>query len=820
MRQILLVLFSVLVYSNAKATHIVGGDFYYEYLNGDRYRITMKLYLDCYNGNPNAIESDRYAIFGIFDGNNNLVDKFEIERTGPIHLSGAVYKCIVNPGDVCVDQYNYVFEVDLPKKKDGYIIAFQRCCRNNTIKNIFDAPGTGATYWVHVPDRDVVAKDNSPVFKKFPPIYVCKDFPLVFNHSATDKDGDSLSYELYQPYNGGDKDKSRPDPPSSPPFRNVVWTGGYSTGNQMRGNPILEIDETTGELTVTPNILGQFVIGVKVKEWRNGVLIGETLRDYQFNVVDCQAIAVANFQAQVKCSDTVKFTDKSIGASSVSWDFGDPSSGMSNNTSNLRNPTHVFSRDGDFVVTVKAWNPACQDEYSLKVKIRTKKTINLGKDKIFCVPFNQRLTVPFIDFTSMLWSTGSKASFITVSKPGTYWFEVKYASCLISDTVNIGYDPVSFTPLRDSLFCDKVDAFLEIKNRSPLSKILWAKGDTSAKIHAQTEGKYIVRVYNKNCSVSDTVTMTLAKITPNLGPDVFICNSFVYTFDAGTKPAGTSYLWNDGSSSQTLTTSTPGKYWVTTFLKHCSKSDTMVISNSRVKLDLGPDRHFCDSVRLDLDAGPPNAGGSATYVWSNGATTQVNRINNPGKHWVVKKDNFGCTASDSVYLNMSYSPIITLGKDTQVICLRAPIKITPGDYYNDYVWEDGSKVKVKTVELSGKYYVTVTDELGCKGSDTIIVKTDPNLLPNFVYIPNAFTPNGDGLNDVFPFESPVLQTDYNLKIFDRWGEKVYDSDTNRTPWDGTTRNADSQLDAYMWIATYKGCDGNRKTDKGTVTVLR
>lgn len=820
MRPLIILLLSLVAGFQSLATHIVGGDFYYEYLGGDRYKITMKLYLDCYNGNPQAIESDRFAIFGIFDGNNRLIDQLEIEREGPIHLNGVVYKCIVNPGDVCVDQYNYTFEINLPKSKNGYTIAFQRCCRNNTIKNLYDAPGTGATYWVHIPDRDLVSVDNSPVFKKFPPIYVCKDFPLVFDHSATDKDRDSLSYELYQPFNGGDKDKPRPDPPSNPPFKNVVWASGYGTSNQMRGNPILEIDEITGELTVTPNILGQFVIGVKVKEWRNGVLIGETLRDYQFNVVDCKAIAVANFQPLVKCSDTVQFTDKSIGASSLTWDFGDPGSGMSNNTSNAKNPMHVFSRDGDFTVTLKAWNPACQDEYSLKVKIRTKRNINLGKDRIYCQPFKQLLSVPYTDFTSMLWSTGSTASFITVSQPGQYWFDARYGTCMIKDTINLGYDPVSYTPVPDSLFCNKVDAFLEIKNRSPQAKIQWATGDTSARIHAVKEGIYAYRVYNKNCSLYDTARLVLARITPNLGPDIFICNDFSLTLDAGKQQTGTHYLWNDGTNDQKLTTSAPGKYWVTTRLQHCTQSDTLVISNSKVKVQLGPGRHFCDSVRLSLDAGPPNAGGTATYKWSNGDTRQQTLITYPGMHWVIKEDNFGCKGGDSILVTLSQSPVIDIGKDTQMICVRAPIELAPGDQYSAYIWEDGSTVKRRKVELTGTYHITVTDEVGCTGSDTIVVVTNPNLLPNHVYIPNAFTPNGDGLNDVFPFDEPVLQSDYNLKVFNRWGEKVYDSDTNRMPWNGITRDSDSQLDAYMWIATYKGCDGDRKTDKGTVTVLR
>ena len=829
MRSIIGIILFVLSSMFSYATHIVGGDFYYTYMGGDKYQITMKLYIDCYKGDTGAIRRDQTAIIYIFDGQTNqLITSHEKERTGPIHLNGVAYKCVNKPGNVCVDQYNYTYDLTLPKRKGGYIISFQRCCRNNSIRNIYNPESTGATYWVHVPDRDLVASDNSPIYRKFPPIYICKGIPLVFDHSATDADGDSLSYELYQPFLGATRSSPNPGKdgsgPSSPPFKNVLWASGYSTENQMQGNPILEIDEVSGELTVTPDDINQFVCGVKVKEWRfmndQWVLIGETLRDYQFNVVECDAVAVANFKPQIWCSDTVKFLDRSVGANSVSWVFGDPASGFENNASLLRNPIHVFSKGGDFSVKQTAWNTACNDEYTLKVKVRTKKGFDIGKDRVHCVPFKQVISVPWNDFTSILWSTGSKSGFITIDKPGTYMVEAKYGLCTIRDTINIGYDPVSFVSLgRDSLYCDKVDAVLEITKRSANTKIMWNTGDTAAKIKAIKEGKYIASVYNKNCSKKDTTNLVLAKITPILGPDIFFCNEFSATLDAGLQAVGTTYLWNEGSTNRSFTTNKPGKYWVTTSLLHCSKSDTISIENSKVILELGLDQHFCDSVRITLDAGPPNQGALTTYKWSNGQTTQTAFIKTDGKHWVVKSDNYGCFSSDSISFNITISPSISIGKDT-IICVRAPILLTPGGNFNSYIWENGLTDKLRYVEETGKYTVTVKDESGCIGTASIEVKTDPNKLPNVIFIPNAFTPNGDGLNEVFPFEMPNTYTDYNLKIFTRWGEKIYDYAYTQKPWDGITQKQPDQLDAYIWVAYYKGCDGNQHVEKGTVTVVR
>lgn len=812
------------------ATHIVGGDFYYKFKGGNIYEITLKLYIDCYNGNKEAIASDETGIISIYDGSTyKSLQQLEITRTGPIHLFGTAYKCVNMPGDVCVDQYNYTFDVELPKRKGGYIIAYERCCRNNSINNLYDPGGTGATYWVQIPDRSLVDVDNSPIFKKFPPIFICKDFPFVFDHSATDADGDSLSYMLYHPYLGADKASPAPGKqgqvdPHPPPFKNVYWQSGYSTADMMHGNPILQIDELSGELSVTPSEKGQFVCGVKVQEWRKinnqWILIGETLRDYQFNVIDCDAVAVANFKPTIWCSDTVFFTDKSIGATRVSWEFGDPASGFDNNASQLRNPVHVFSKGGDFYVKQTAWNTACNDEYTLKVKVRVKKGFDIGKDRMYCSSFKQTLYVPWNDFNSIEWSTGDKTATILVQKAGTYWVKAVYGDCVIRDTIKIGSEPVNFTGPRDSLFCEKVDAIVEFKNLSPGTKILWLNlADTGTRVRITKEGRFIAHLYNKYCSKSDSVNLVLAKITPNLGPDLFICNNFLRTLDAGAQPAGTTYKWQDSSTSRTYTTDRPGKYWVKTQLKHCSKFDEMGIENSKVIVDLGADLHFCDSVHFLADAGPANNNQPTQYQWNNGDQSQTCLIRTPGKHWVTKSDSFGCLNSDTVVMSMTYSPMIDIGKDT-TICLRSPIRLTTGGNFNSYLWQDGLNQRERFVEHAGVYSVVVVDEAGCKGYDTITVKTDPNKLPNILYIPNAFTPNGDGLNDVFPFEMPVVYNQYNLKVFTRWGEKIYDSDTTHKPWDGTNLSNPDQLDAYIWMVSYMACDGKRKTDKGTITIIR
>jgi len=255
----------------------VGGDFYYKKVGVNLYTVTLKLYMDCENGNPQAIASDAQAIISFWNAKTNAFRTYQsFSRTGPKYLDKIHYQCLIPPRDVCVAEYVYKRTIFLDPGKDGVILAFQRCCRNNSINNIVEPESTGATYWVKIPGTDVVSDNSSAIFKELPPNYLCTDAPLQFDHSATDPDGDSLIYELYKPYKGASRNQPRPDNDANglfkaPDFENIIWKIPYSTFNQVSGDPMMEINRFTGELTLLPNLVGQYVIGIKVKEYRDGI---------------------------------------------------------------------------------------------------------------------------------------------------------------------------------------------------------------------------------------------------------------------------------------------------------------------------------------------------------------------------------------------------------------------------------------------------------------------------------------------------------------------------------------------------------------------
>jgi len=292
------------------AAHIVGGDVTYkcvstnEAAQSTRFLITFTMYRDVLGG---GAFFDAPASFGVYTnsgpGSSWIATQVIMQRPANIEEIAYDDKCVVVPPNIVIEKGTYQFEVDIPWSNKITQIAYQRCCRNNTINNIVSPETTGAVFSVEIQDFAVRNCNNSPVFNNFPPILVCSAKPVDFDHSATDSEGDVLVYEFCTPLTGGGTDgATTPGSPTSctgvtpspancrPPFAQVQYSAPFSGTNPMGGNPVVNINSNSGFISGVPNTLGQYVVGVCVKEFRNGQLIGSIRRDFQFNVVVCQGI--------------------------------------------------------------------------------------------------------------------------------------------------------------------------------------------------------------------------------------------------------------------------------------------------------------------------------------------------------------------------------------------------------------------------------------------------------------------------------------------------------------------------------------------------
>ena len=359
MSRLTLLVTTLLGASQLNATHIIGGEFYYDHLGGSQYQVTLKLYRDC-----TGIAFDASAVIGVFDGQGGLLYTQSLSFPGgsfiPITLDSP---CLTLPPDVCVETTSYTGIFDLPPTADGYQLTYQRCCRTAIISNLITPGDLGLTVTMRIPGSGIVS-NSSARFNELPPVALCLNAPLIFDHSAFDPDGDSLTYELCTPYNGGTSLDPQPNPPSAPPYSFLPWAAGYSETYPIDSDPAIAIDPVTGQLTLTPTLQGSFTVGVCVKEYRDGVLLTETRRDFLFKVVPCDASVVAGIQPQppsLLCSGlTMPFVNTSFGAQTWAWDFGDPD--VVDDVSSEQNPTWTYQNQGTYVITQIA-NPGttCAD---------------------------------------------------------------------------------------------------------------------------------------------------------------------------------------------------------------------------------------------------------------------------------------------------------------------------------------------------------------------------------------------------------------------------------------------------------------------------
>ncbi|MEO7175415.1 MAG: T9SS type B sorting domain-containing protein [Saprospiraceae bacterium] len=356
----------------AKATHIVGGEITYRCLGNNKYEITLAVYRDCFNGIP---DFDSPASVGIFDDRGNLMTHIGIGGqilfepisidTLPDLISSV---CGGTLSSVCVNRAIIRDTVTLPYKKGGYNLIYQRCCRNYTVTNIYDPLNTGTTFSTKITELALTECNSSARFDFWPPVAICVNQPINFSFAAFDEDGDSLVYSLCTPYAGADSTKPMPQPPPPPPYDTVVWIAPVYSLTDVLGNPSapLTINPSTGFLTGTPNIVGQFVVGVCVNEFRNGQLISQTRREFEYNIKECSGLPEAIIAGPSGSCDgdlTVHFEN---GTATVSppWNFTwffDWENNQSA-TSNLENPTYTYPAFGTYIVKLVASSSAtCSD---------------------------------------------------------------------------------------------------------------------------------------------------------------------------------------------------------------------------------------------------------------------------------------------------------------------------------------------------------------------------------------------------------------------------------------------------------------------------
>jgi gliding motility-associated-like protein len=228
-------------------------------------------------------------------------------------------------------------------------------------------------------------------------------------------------------------------------------------------------------------------------------------------------------------------------------------------------------------------------------------------------------------------------------------------------------------------------------------------------------------------------------------------------------------------------------------------------------VNIGNDTIICDGETLQLNASTPDA----IYQWQDMSDDSVFFVQQQGIYWVNVTVN-QCTAVDSISIDYYPVPILDFGMDT-LLCEDSSLELQAYNPYSTYLWQDNSLYAAYTVsQPGGTYWVELTHPC-VKLSDTIVVTFES--CNNIVFIPNIFSPNGDGENDILYARGNNI-SDFHIAIFNRWGGKQFESNDIRDGWNGMHNNNECSNGVYYYVAQIAFSNNTKKILEGSITIVR
>ncbi|MFN2439716.1 MAG: PKD domain-containing protein [Chitinophagaceae bacterium] len=848
--------------------------------NSKTYRITLRLFRDELCSNCAAMPQN--VFIGVFNNDNNSQVSagstiyHDVQKSGEGIIPVAdLPPCINNAPQLLYRVAEYSFTVTLPVNQKGYTATYQTCCRVNPLQNVFNASGgggTGSTYACIIPGTDKVAadaKNSSPRFNLGISV-ICHDKPFSLNFSALDDDGangDSLVYSFCEAYSGGGAQGAQninPSPPLSPTpsqYGSVPYINGYDAAIPL-GNRV-SIDRRTGIISGIAPPDGKYVVSVCIDEYRNGKLIGYHRKDFIVNVADCD-FAGAELPAIIPVCDTYSYTFSNQNTSPLNktfyWEFGDGSS------STLQNPTHTYKDTGVYTVklVINRGQP-CGDSTTSSVRVFPGFFPDFSFTGI-CVnkptQFTDNSRATYGTVNAWSWDFGDGNTLADTSRQRTPIYNynqtgLKPVRLIVSTTkgcidtitsaeltvpLNIIDKPPITLAFRDTLICNGDNLPLKASGGGNFS---WTGVNVSNPnsptpvVSPSSTTKYTVQLDDNGCINRDSVNVRVVNfVTLRARGDTTIClTDSVHLFGASdglrfqwTPSTGLSNANSINTRAKPTTTTT---YRISAFIGGCppASEDVVVTTIPYPTVNAGPDTTICFKAETQLNASTDGS----TFIWAPAATlTNANTLNpvakplNTTPYILSAFDTRGCPkpGKDTVIVRVLPKINPFAGRDT-IVVVGQPLQLlaTGGVRYewlpptdlssnvipNPVARYDGSYESIR-------YKVSVYNQQNCLDSAFITVrifKTAPH-----IFVPTAFTPNGDGKNDIIrPVAVGISRLDY-FRIYNRWGQLVFSTSISGQGWNGKIKGKDQGSNVYVWIV--KGIDftGKEIIAKGTVTLIR
>jgi gliding motility-associated-like protein len=338
---------------------------------------------------------------------------------------------------------------------------------------------------------------------------------------------------------------------------------------------------------------------------------------------------------------------------------------------------------------------------------------------------------------------------------------------------------------------------------------IWPLKDTSYTVSATT---------GSGCVLYDTVFITVKQPLPvNLGADTSFCKGDSIILNVPN--TFQSYNWSTGEKDTFLKIKEPGSYSISALNQNgCISKDTIIIhalkDTPQVSISINP--VLCASNRNLIDAGA----GYLSYLWQDNSTNRLLPVTQRGAYQVKVQNTEGCYGKSNVALVNSFKqPFYQFLINDTGICNYESILLYPSiDSFSAYNWNTGQTTRSITVNSPGEYVLLATDRDGCFSTDTVNVYLKQ--CPARIFFPNAFTPDGNRLNDVFkPIITGKLIT-FQLKIYNRWGQEVFETREEQKGWNGIFNNVPQPVGNYTYRCTYQFAGEKEKSYKGSILLIR
>lgn len=864
MRKSLLFNLFILMALFAEAKHITGGEMIYDYLGAGatagtkRYRITLRLFRDDNCSNCAAMPTQ--VTMAVYNNNNGQrvgnfinVNMSSSEQVPIITLPG----CITNPPSLSYRVGYYETFIEVADNSLGYTVSYQTCCRIDGIRNVPDM--VGATYSCTIPGittKPAGFTDNSPRFSRGINI-VCYDKPFTLDFSAEDPDGDSLVYSYCAAFDGGAASDASFAQPAGPPYGNVNYINGYNGAIPL--GPLAPINPQTGIITGIAPDAGKYVVSVCVNSYRGGTFISTHKKDFILTVAPCDYAGAQLDPSYITC-DGFNFTFFNNNNSPLNntyyWEFGDGS------FSNDQSPTHVYAAAGVYPIKlVVNRNLPCSDSTTSMLSVFPGYFPEFGNNSPICkerpVTFQDQTTANYGVPNKWFWNFGDPSTTAdtshlqnpnyTYSNAGTYQATLIVQSskgCIdtISRTVTVVEKPV-FSVTNDTLICDVDTLQIGATSSSPGS-VIWSPNYMISNVNSFTPlvspdfstTYYVTFSDNTGCVGNDSVRVNVVDhVTLEAGPDTTICRTDTITL----RPAsdGLKFEWSPSTGLSDPGIKNPlaspiapaTTYTVIARIGKCWKTDQVTVKTVPYPVaNVSKDTSLCFGNSVSL-----SASGGTFYVWAPATYLNNPLIANPTVvkpqssivYQVGVSDTLGCPKPVFAPVSVRVIQLIADAgpRDTSVV-LTQPLQLT-GTGGEQYQWfpplyldNASSASPVSLPQDNIQYVLTISNSVGCKSTDTIDVHLF-KMAPD-IYVPTAFSPNGDGLNDVLKPLALGMKSIQYFSIYNRWGQLLFTTTEFGAGWDGKFGGREQATGTYVWRAAGTDYLNKPHEKKGTVVLIR